>query len=226
MSCTSPLTVAMMILPLLVEPVRSFSASIYGSKCATASFITRADLTTCGKNILPAPNKSPTTFMPAISGPSITASGGLPSPISVARHSSVSATTNSVMPRTMACSSRLSTGASRQDKSTTCSLAWPLTLPANSTSASPAPGFLLSTTSSTFSRNTGSSSSYTPNCPALTMPMVRPALTAWYKNTVWIASRTASLPRKENDTLETPPDVRACGRWALIQATALMKSTA
>ena len=46
-----------------------------GCRYATAFFITRADFTTCGKNILPAPNKSPTTFMPAISGPSMTASG-------------------------------------------------------------------------------------------------------------------------------------------------------
>ena len=35
------------------------------------SFITRADFTTCGRNILPAPNKSPTTVMPSISGPSM-----------------------------------------------------------------------------------------------------------------------------------------------------------
>ena len=35
----------------------------------------RALLTTCGRNILPAPNRSPTTFMPSISGPSITSSG-------------------------------------------------------------------------------------------------------------------------------------------------------
>src|SRR5437868_10956856 len=37
--------------------------------------MTRADLTTCGRNILPEPNRSPTTFMPSISGPSITCSG-------------------------------------------------------------------------------------------------------------------------------------------------------
>ena len=77
-SCTSPLTVAITILPLGLDfsPVRAssaaFSASINGIKCATAVFITRADLTTCGKNILPCPNKSPTTFMPSINGPSIT----------------------------------------------------------------------------------------------------------------------------------------------------------
>jgi hypothetical protein len=42
-------------------------------------------------------------------------------------------------------------------------------------------------------------------------------LIAWYRKTVWIASRTASLPRNENDTLDTPPDVCACGRLSRIQ---------
>ena len=46
-----------------------------GSRYATAFFMARALFTTCGRNILPAPNRSPTTFMPAISGPSITSSG-------------------------------------------------------------------------------------------------------------------------------------------------------
>ena len=50
----------------------SFSASMKGIRWATAFFITRALLTTCGRNILPAPNRSPTTFMPSISGPSMT----------------------------------------------------------------------------------------------------------------------------------------------------------
>ena len=53
----------------------SFAASMKGSRCATAFFITRADFTTCGRNILPEPNRSPTTFMPSISGPSITSIG-------------------------------------------------------------------------------------------------------------------------------------------------------
>ena len=42
---------------------------------ATAFFMTRALLTTWGRNIRPAPNRSPTTFIPAISGPSMTSSG-------------------------------------------------------------------------------------------------------------------------------------------------------
>ena len=52
-----------------------FSASISGSRIATAFFITRALFTTCGRNILPAPNSSPTMFMPSISGPSMMSSG-------------------------------------------------------------------------------------------------------------------------------------------------------
>ena len=73
-SCTSPLTVAIRILPL-DEALPSFSASIKGCKCPTAFFMTRADFTTWGRNIFPSPNKSPTTFMPSISGPSITCKG-------------------------------------------------------------------------------------------------------------------------------------------------------
>ena len=45
------------------------------SETATDFFITRALFTTWGRNIFPLPNRSPTTFIPAISGPSITSSG-------------------------------------------------------------------------------------------------------------------------------------------------------
>jgi hypothetical protein len=80
MSCTSPFTVASTIFPcaFTVWPaatIAAFSASMNGVRCATAFFITRADFTTCGRNILPAPNRSPTTPIPSISGPSITSSG-------------------------------------------------------------------------------------------------------------------------------------------------------
>ena len=80
MSCTSPFTVARTILPcaFTASPraaIAAFSASMNGVRYATDFFITRADFTTCGKNILPAPNKSPTTLMPAINGPSMTVSG-------------------------------------------------------------------------------------------------------------------------------------------------------
>lgn len=70
MSWTSPLTVATSTRPALVVP--SFRcASIRGCRMATAFFIVRAVLTTCGRNIFPAPNSSPTMFIPFIRGPSI-----------------------------------------------------------------------------------------------------------------------------------------------------------
>jgi hypothetical protein len=46
-----------------------------GQQWRPAFFMTRADFTTCGRNILPDPNRSPTTFMPSISGPSMTSMG-------------------------------------------------------------------------------------------------------------------------------------------------------
>src|ERR1039458_7260680 len=100
MSCTSPLTVAIRILPafLCTPPVAFFSASMNGSRYATAFFITRALLTTCGRNILPAPNKSPTTLMPAMSGPSMTRSGRT----YFCRASSTSVSIKSAMPFTSA----------------------------------------------------------------------------------------------------------------------------
>ena len=76
MSCTSPFTVAMTMRPWGFAPA-DFSASMNGIRYATAFFMTRALFTTCGKNILPAPNKSPTTLIPAINGPSMTSSGRL-----------------------------------------------------------------------------------------------------------------------------------------------------
>lgn len=50
MSCTSPLTVDMMMTPAFseaVEPLLAFSSSMKGIRCATAFFITLADLITC-----------------------------------------------------------------------------------------------------------------------------------------------------------------------------------
>ena len=47
---------------------------------------------------------------------------------------------------------------------------------------------------------------------------------AWKRKTAWIASRTGLLPRKENETLEMPPETRAPGRFSLIQRVASMKS--
>ena len=83
----------------------SRSASMNGSRYATARFIARALLTTCGRNILPAPNRSPTTFMPSISGPSMMSSGrGY-----FCRASSTSASMKSTTPCTSACDRRAST---------------------------------------------------------------------------------------------------------------------
>ena len=110
----------------------SFSCSMNGCRYATAFFIARALLTTCGRNILPAPNSSPTTFMPSISGPSITSSGrGY-----CCRASSTSASMKSVMPWTSACDSRSWTGADRQARSCSRFVPPPLTVAANSTSRS------------------------------------------------------------------------------------------
>ena len=77
-----------------------------GTRYATALFIARALFTTCGRNILPAPNRSPTIFMPSISGPSMISSGrGY-----FWRASSTSASMNSTTPWTSAYDSRSSTG--------------------------------------------------------------------------------------------------------------------
>jgi hypothetical protein len=56
--------------------------------------------------------------------------------------------------------------------------------------------------------------------------MSMPARMACRRNAECIASRTLLLPRKLKETLDTPPLTLACGRFALIQAVALKKSTA
>ena len=61
MSCTSPLTVASTIVPLPSES----AFSMCGSRCATAVFITSAEVSTKGNCMAPEPNNSPTVFMPA-----------------------------------------------------------------------------------------------------------------------------------------------------------------
>ena len=58
------------------------------------------------------------------------------------------------------------------------------------------------------------------------MPMSIPAAIAWYRKTEWIASRTGSLPRNANDTLETPPETSTPGSVALIRRAASMYATA
>ena len=181
MSCTSPFTVAIKILPLAFAfstPDRRFSSSMNGIKCATACFITRADFTTCGRNILPAPNKSPTTFMPSINGPSITLIGRPPSALTLRRHSSVSSTIYCVMPFTNACVRRAPTGSLRQAKSSIWSRFLPLNCSAKLTSRSVESGRRLKMTSSTSANKSFGISSYTPSWPALTIPIVMPTLLA------------------------------------------------
>ena len=119
MSCTSPFAVASTIRPARPAnlpppgadpPPAADSASSHGLRWATAFFITRADLTTWGRNIRPDPKRSPTTFIPAISGPSMTSRGRAAASLA----SSVSASMWSATPATRACSIRFSTGHERQ----------------------------------------------------------------------------------------------------------------
>jgi len=89
MSCTSPLTVAMTTVPLLRPASSGRLARLDERDEVSHGFLHDArDFTTCGRNILPAPNRSPTTFMPAISGPSITSMGCPPRASMSARSSS------------------------------------------------------------------------------------------------------------------------------------------
>ncbi len=155
MSCTSPLTVAVTTRPLLrFLAASSFSASMNGMRCATAFFITRADFTTCGRNILPSPNRSPTTFMPSISGPSMTSSGRPPASAISSRSSSVSSTTKASMPFTSACVMRSPTGSERHSSAATSATSpVPRYSSAMVSSRSAASGRRLSTTSSMASRS-------------------------------------------------------------------------
>ena len=79
-----------------------------------------------------------------------------------------------------------------------------------------ASGRRLSSTSSMRSRSSSGMSWYTGRAPALTIAMSRPASMAWYRKQACIASRTALLPRNENDTFDTPPETWTCGQRCLI----------
>ena len=57
------------------------------------------------------------------------------------------------------------------------------------------------------------------------MPKSMPAWMAWYRNTECMAWRTGSLPRNENDTLLTPPEMCACGQRLRISRAASMKAS-
>ncbi len=125
MSWTSPFTVASTILPapLWLEPPALLLLLHVGVRWATARFIARALLTTCGRNIFPTANRSPTIFMPSISGPSMTSSGRP----SFCRASSASASMKSTMPCTRAWARRFSTVSSRQARSSSFFLPLPFT---------------------------------------------------------------------------------------------------
>ena len=147
-SWTSPFTVAINTLP---EEDRTpfFSASINGNKYATAFFITRADFTTCGKNIFPLPKRSPTVFIPAINGPSITSIGRS----NWCLHSSVSSSMNSTIPFTKECASLSFTGTFLQERSISRFLPSPFTVSASSNKRSVASSRRFNNTSSTCSKS-------------------------------------------------------------------------
>jgi hypothetical protein len=87
--------------PLPPEP----DFSMYGSRWATAVFITSADCSTNGSCISPDPNRSPTVFMPASSVSLMISSGGR---VSIAASRSASSPSRS--PSTIRRSSRSDSG--------------------------------------------------------------------------------------------------------------------
>ncbi len=56
--------------------------------------------------------------------------------------------------------------------------------------------------------------------------MSRPAARAWYRNAEWIAWRTGSFPRNENDRLDTPPETFTPGQRRLISLVPSMNAFA
>mmetsp|Transcript_72774 Transcript_72774/g.206540 ORF Transcript_72774/g.206540 Transcript_72774/m.206540 type:complete len:221 (+) Transcript_72774:1171-1833(+) len=81
-------------------------------------------------------------------------------------------------------------------------------------------------TSSQSVRNRGSMSEYLGKPPGLTIDMLRPLGTAWYKKTLCMQSLNLLRPRKEKERLLRPPLKDTQGHVRLISATALMKSRA
>ena len=130
-----------------------------GSRYTTAFFITLALLTTCGRNILPEPKRSPTIFIPSINGPSITSIGLEYFCLT----SSVSSTMNSTIPFTIACFNLSPAGAFRHSSFFSSLLPFPFIDLANSINLSVESGLLLRRTSSTLSKNSLGISSYTIN---------------------------------------------------------------
>ena len=144
MSWTSPFTVASSTLPALRSSPGVFSASRWGMRYATAFFMTRALFTTCGRNMRPDPKRSPTTFIPSMSGPSMTSSERR----ARSRASSTSPSMKSSMPCTSACVRRSSTGAARQASSSSLLDSFPWCASARCVSVSVAPGRRAKSTSS------------------------------------------------------------------------------
>ncbi len=147
---------------------------------------------------MPAPNRSPTTFMPSISGPSMTSIGRPPRSAIVWRSSSVSASTCASMPFTSACVIRSPTGSERHS-SAAASTTSPALLCCLGDLEQPLGGVGTAVEDDVLDPlaqlrlDLGRT---TTSAPALTMPMSRPASIAWYRKTAWIASRTGLLPRK------------------------------
>ena len=169
-------------------------------------FSSRALFWQLGKNIFPAPNKSPTTFIPAMSGPSINCNAGiylfvsLPDPVQW-----------TVIPRTSARLRRVL----REFLSILRPFFFWRTVPffndlRHSWSNVQWVSSLRSSknTSSTRSSNFFSESHHTPWADLVYNSHISiPALIPWYKKE-WIASRTISFPRKENETLLRLADLR------------------
>ena len=88
MSWTSPLTVASTIVALLSRADPSALPSMYGSRYATAVFITSADCSTNGSCISPRPKSSPTTRMPSSRFSLMMSSADCPESRAAARSSS------------------------------------------------------------------------------------------------------------------------------------------
>ena len=132
--------------------------------------MTRADFTTCGKNILPAPNKSPTTFIPIIKCPSITSMGAVASCLACSTSSIIKAS----IPFTKACVILSCNGFSLQDKSAVFSFEVPFTVSAKSSKRSVASSRISKITSSTCSNKSFGISSYTSNIVGFTIPIFIP----------------------------------------------------
>ena len=160
--------------------------------------------------------------MPSINGPSITFSGSS----SLSKASWVSASINSVIPFTRLCFKRSSMGSERHSCACFLSSFFPFTVSDRARRRSVASSRRLSNTSSTCSSSSLGMSSYTSTIPAFTIPISKPALMAWKRKALCMASLTVLFPLKEKEIFDTPPETFAPGRFSLIHLVALMKSTA